>query len=75
MFAIKTATGKELKSSYAVSIPNPPLAYIRVKEIDLETARQIFYDKKELPLDMFPQFNTVDDVIDEGRAIKIILKP
>lgn len=75
MFNIKTATGKELKSSYAVSIPNPPLAYIRVKGMDIDTVRKLFHDKAELPLDIFPQFKTVDDIIQENNSIKVVLKP
>ena len=75
MFTIKTATGKELTGKYAVAIPNPPLAYIRVSGIDVDTARKLLYDEKELPLDIYPQFKTVDSVIDEGSVIKIVLKP
>ena len=75
MITIKTATGKEFESDYAVTIPNPPIAFIRILGHRLGEIREIFSNHSEFPLEGFESFHTMTDVIDENTAIKIILKP
>lgn len=75
MFTIKTATGKEFSSVYSTSLANPPVAFLRIVKSDLQTVQEVFSDENELPLDIYPQFHTVDSITDENTAIKIILKP
>lgn len=75
MITIRTATGKELESDYAVSIPNPQIAFIRILGHTRKEIEEMFEDDSELPIEGFPEFHTVTDVIDENTAVKIILKP
>jgi len=75
MIIIKTATGKEFESDYAVSIPNPQIAFIRILGHSRGEISEIFSDPSELPVEGFPAFHTVAEVIDEDTAIKLILKP
>ena len=75
MITITTATGKKLESDYAVSIPNPQRAFIRILGHTRKEIEEIFEDPSELPIEGFPEFHTMADVIDENTAIKIILKP
>lgn len=72
MFKIKTATGKEFESDYAVTIPG--IAFIRIVNETLEEVEEILSDKKELPLQGYEDFNSVASIIDERNGIKIILK-
>ena len=75
MITIKTATGKEFASDYATSLANPPVAFVRVVGSDMETVQEVFSDSAELPINLYPQFHTVDSITDENTAIKLILKP
>ena len=72
MITIKTATGKELQSDYAVTIPG--IAFIRIVGKTLKQVEEILSDKKELPLHGYEDFNSVASIIDERNGIKIILK-
>ena len=72
MITIKTATGKELQSDYAVTIPD--IAFIRIVGKTLKQVEEILSDKKELPLQGYEDFNSVASIIDERNGIKIILK-
>jgi len=73
MFKIKTATGKEFESDYAVTIPG--IAFIRIIGKTLEEVRELLSDPSELPLVGYEEFNTVASVMDEHTGIKIVLKP
>ena len=75
MFTIKAATGKEFDSDYAVSIPEPPIAFVRIVGLEYNTVKEIFSNPDELPIDRYPNFHTVSDFIDEETATKLILKP
>ena len=72
MFKIKTATGKEFESDYAVTIPG--IAFIRIVNKTLEEVEEILSDEKELPLQGYEDFNSVASITDEQTGIKIILK-
>lgn len=72
MFKIKTATGKEFDSDYAVTIPG--IAFIRIVNKTLEEVEEILSDEKELPLQGYEDFNSVASITDEQTGIKIILK-
>jgi len=75
MITITTATGKQFESDYAVKIPNPATAFIRILGHSLGEIEEIFADPSELPLEGFPEFHTFAEAIDENTAVKIILKP
>lgn len=75
MFTIATATGKKFDSDYATSIKNPLVGFVRIIGEDMETVTNVFKNQEEMPVDVFPQFNAVADIIDEGDGIKLILKP
>lgn len=75
MFIIKTATGKTYNSDYATSLLEPPVGFVRIVGEDLSEVRKVFYDKKELPIDIFPQFSKVAEINDEITGIKLVLKP
>lgn len=72
MLKIKTATGKEFESDYAVTIPG--IAFIRIVNKTLEEVGEILSDEKELPLQGYEDFNSVASITDEQTGIKIILK-
>ena len=75
MFTITTATGKQFQCDYAVIAPQNDMAFVRVLGLTLEEAMGVFSDLSELPLDIYPQFHHVTGYLDEGDAIKIVLKP
>ena len=75
MITVTTATGKIFDSDYAVTIPNPATAFVRVLNHSRQELVEIFSDPSELPLEEFPTFRTFAEAIDEQTAIKIILKP
>lgn len=74
MFTITTATGKHFNSDYATSIKNPLVGFVRIVGETFETVNNVFEDKKELPLDIFPEFNNVATIIDEGDGVKLVLE-
>lgn len=75
MIEITTATGKKFVSDYAVTIPNPQTAFVRILDHSRQEIVEIFTDPSELPLEEFPEFHTFAEAMDEHSAIKIILKP
>ena len=75
MILLTTATGKKFDSDYAVTIPNPATAFIRILNHSLQELVAIFSNPSELPLEEFPEFHTFEEATDEHSAIKIILKP
>ena len=75
MITITTATGKKLESDYAVTIPNPATAFVRILNHSLQELVAIFTNPSELPLEEFPEFHTFAGAIDENTAVKIILEP
>lgn len=72
---ITTATGKRFQIDYAVIAPHGDMAFIRVLGITLDDARGVFSHDFELPLVEYPQFHRVTSYLDEGDAIKIVLRP
>lgn len=75
MFTITTATGKRFDSDYATSSKNPLVGFVRIVGETFETVTEVFEDKNELPLDIYPEFKNVATIIDEDDAIKLILEP
>lgn len=75
MITITTATGKKFVSDYAVTIPNPQTAFVRILDHSRQEIVEIFTDPTELPLEEFPEFHTFAGAIDENTAVKIIIKP
>jgi len=75
MLTITTATGKTFESDYAVTIPNPQTAFVRILDHSRQEIIEIFKDPSELPLEEFPEFHTFAGAIDENTAVKIIIKP
>lgn len=74
MITITTATGKKFDSDYAVTIPRPATAFIRIVNHSRQELIEVFSNPEELPLEELPAFHTFAEAIDEYTAIKIILK-
>ena len=75
MFAIKTATGKELKSSFAVESPVKDGAYIKIVDDNHSKIKQIFSNPAELPIVGYPLYHTILGMVDEDNGVKLVLKP
>lgn len=75
MIIIKTATGKEFESDYAVTLPNPRVAFIRILGQNVKKVRKVFSNPAEFPIEGFEEFHTMTGVIEEDTAVKIVLKP
>lgn len=75
MFTIKTATGIEFDSDYAVITPQRDTAFVRVIGKDRKAVDEMFNKGAGLPLQNYPELYTLAGVIEEGTGIKLILKP
>lgn len=75
MFTIKTATGKEFDSSYAVASPYNDGAYVTIIDSDFQTVARTFSDPAEMPIDIYPQFHTVASIVTQFSGIQLTLKP
>ena len=75
MFTITTATGKQFDSDYAVASPYNDGAYVRIINSDMETVERVFSDPSEMPIGMYPQYQTLAGITDESTGIKLVLKP
>ena len=73
MFTIKTATGKEFDSDYAVTTPALPIGFMRIVGQKLETVERIFSSPEEFPLQGYPRFHSASNFVDEGTGIKFVL--
>lgn len=74
MFTLTTATGKQFDSDYAVDNSRLGIAFVRILDQDFETIKGIFKNNEELPFDCLPQYKKVEDIFNEGSAVKIMLK-
>lgn len=76
MITLKTATGKEFESDYAVTVPNVPLLYMTIVNTPFEQVVATLLQKEELPFEGYEGYRTISgfDKIDDNRT-KVILKP
>ena len=74
MFTLTTATGKQFDSDYAVDNSRLGIAFVRILDQDFETIKGIFKNSEELPFDCLPQYKNIEDIFNEGSAVKIMLK-
>lgn len=75
MFTIKTATGKEFKSTYATRLSNPSFAFIRIVDSDAETVKKVFSNEDELPIEGYEEFRHLVEITEESHAVKLMLEP
>lgn len=75
MFTIATATGKQFDSDYATTVKEPSVGFVCIVGETLENVRSVFFNKEEMPLDIFPQFKTVASIKDLETSIELVLKP
>lgn len=74
MFTIKTATGKEYQSDYATALNSQGVGFVRIVGEDFNDLQDVFSNGEEMPLDIFPQFDQVAQIVNEGTHTKLILK-
>jgi hypothetical protein len=74
VFTIATATGKTFDSDYAVDNSRLKIAFVRILDQDVATIKEILKNTEELPFDCLPQYKKVEDIFDDGSAVKIMLK-
>ena len=74
MFTIATATGKTFESDYAVDNSRLGIAFVRILNQEVATIKGILKNTEELPFDCLPQYKKVEDIFDDGSAVKIMLK-
>lgn len=74
MFTIATSTGKTFESDYAVDNSRLGIAFVRILDQDVATIKGILKNTEELPFDCLPQYKKVEDIFDDGSAVKIMLK-
>ena len=75
MFKIKTATGKEFNSSFAVESPMKDGAYIKIVGDNHVKIKQIFSNPAELPIAGYPLYHTIIEMVDMDNGVKLVLKP
>lgn len=76
---IVTATGKEFRSDYIVTIPKPKMLYARILEAGEETVRAVFGDPAETETLVcgdreFIGYTVLKGILDEGDALKVVME-
>lgn len=79
MDKVITATGKEFDSGYLVTIPNPPLLFVRIHNENMDAVREVFQNPEETATLTYADreytgYTVFDSIINEGDALKVVLK-
>ena len=70
---IKTSKGTEFECEAITSIPSPPRMYLHLIRTSVEEVTNVL--SKELPIEGYPFFNTVQAISPEGAAaVKVSLR-
>lgn len=74
-----TATGKIYQSDYLVTIPKPPMLFVRIFDDDIDAVREVFQNPEETAVLTYAQkeyegYTYLDSIVSEGDALKVVLK-
>ena len=76
MVNVITATGKEFKTDYLVTISDPEMMFVRVLNTERETVESVFRNPEETSVLLYGDrryegFTEFQSIFDEGDALKV----